>query len=208
MYYDVNSGIIFYQSLSKEEMCLLIDSIYFIEYNSRKGLYALKQLYFDKTLSIEDSSFRCHVYIDLLMEALGQLYSRFFAPNNSAEMLIEQAKNNRKQFSIDETNVIFRARPLRNYVTHIDERNYSLISDEKYYGTFNCLYPGMDESAKVDLLNSNNPQANLLDLIDMKYRIIDPEGQFVDVDLNLIEEELTRISKLSSFLWKELMPRA
>lgn len=182
--------------ISKEDNSLIFDSLYYLRYNSQKALYALSQLYYSENESLEDNAFRCHVYLDLLMEAVGQLNKRLWG-----KVKPKSIKTNfgsfARLFGLDKTSMIYIANGARNYITHVDERNTKFIKNNSYFGSFNFIYESLDKNTKNTLLANSEKQGNLLDLTSMHYRIVDSKQEIVDIDLELLKEEMKKVHRES-----------
>ncbi len=190
---------------SAERNIYLFDNTYNIKYNSQKGLYAVEQITKMSGEGNEDC-FLYHVYIDLLFEAVGMLNDRFIKKEKSKipEKIIDV---NIKNYTFDKIKYpIISRKDIRNFIIHIDERYYDLIRANNYYGTFNVIFKNMEDDIENDFLRKDRPQNNLLNLKEMKYRILDPnngdgEAIFKEVNLMDLKGELEIINKQAEFIW-------
>ena len=95
----------------------------------------------------------------------------------------------------------------RNFIEHIDERDERLVDSNNYFGTFNMIFSGMDMNTRKDLLKTDKPQNNLLNLEDMSYTIFESNGGAVSqktISILQLETELRDINEISNKLWSFL----
>lgn len=133
-----------------------------------------------------------------------------FKPNTrkASDNLKHQARINIKEYDYTDDNYpLLNDKDFRNFIEHIDEKDSVLIEDGNYYGTFNLIYPNMDENLKKELLNSKQKQNNLLNLETMDYRIVFIENESLqEKTINLIElkNELIGINRISEIIWNAI----
>ena len=206
--YDPKTGAFFYGNDECGKIGLLQkESAYYLKFNTQKALYAidqLKQKY--ESTSLPEKCFHYHVYVDLLFEAVGLIYNRFVCTKSSVPAdVLKLQQMNCQQYEFDVNNYpLLHNKSFRNFIEHIDERDERLAESGNYFGTFNMIFEGMDTDTRQDLLKSNKPQNNLLNLEDMTYTILElKNGIPVQSSISIVEleKEIERILYVSAKLW-------
>lgn len=178
---------------------------YYIKFNAEKALFALEQL--DQLASsAQPDCTRCHIYSDLLLDGCGMVRKFFVAGNkNVSDEHEKQVAENRYVYEYDESKYpAISSCKFRNFVEHIEERINCLIARGSFFGTFNVIYPGMDDGLRRGLSDVNRQQNNTLDLESMTYRIVDRPGEPVcELNLNKLRQELVLILERTNIVWNE-----
>lgn len=178
---------------------------YYIKFNAEKALFALDQLDQLATSAQPDCT-RCHIYSDLLLDGCGMVRKFFVTGNkNVRDEHEEQVTENRYVYEYDEGKYpAISSCEFRNFIEHIEERTDRLIAGDSFFGTFNVIYPGMDDELRRDLTDIDRLQNNTLDLESMTYRIVDRPGEpACELDLNELRQELCLILKRADIVWSE-----
>lgn len=187
------------------------ETTYYLKYNIEKAIYSLDKI-MKRKIDYSEFSNRCvyyHFYIDNLLNSLGHIRRRFF--NNNVEQ--ERIERNRKEYNYILINEhgksicnypIIGDNNIRNFIEHIDEKDEVLMNIGIYYGSFNVIYKGMNQRLKIELLNNEKKQNNLLNLLTKEYKILTVEnGTVKEYKLNLVEleEELKELKKINDKIW-------
>ncbi|MBE5820079.1 MAG: hypothetical protein E7310_04645 [Clostridiales bacterium] len=190
------------------------ETTYYLKYNIEKAIYSLDKI-MKRKIDYSEFSNRCvyyHFYIDNLLNSLGHIRRRFF--NNNVEQ--ERIERNRKEYNYILINEhgksicnypIIGDNNIRNFIEHIDEKDEVLMNIGIYYGSFNVIYKGMNQRLKIELLNNEKKQNNLLNLLTKEYKILTVEDGIVkEYKLNLIEleQELKELKKINDKIWSFL----
>ena len=191
------------------EFPFLFNDTYYIRYNSKKAIFALKKILNKKSIKKEEeSSFYYHIYIDLLFEAVGQINDRFVEKKECSETMKKRLKRNREDYSFSEESYpLLFDKGFRNYIEHISSKNEKLINNNRFYGTFNFIHYEMKTKTIKELTDKNKPQNNLLNLIDRTYNIAtmkESEIVFKSISLDGLKKELEKIYRISSKIWKNI----
>ena len=151
-----------------------------------------------------------HIYIDLLMNAIGLIINRFKQWENSSAKIKEASKKNCAEYEFNSNNYPnLNNKDFRNFIEHIDERNEKLIESNKYFGTFNVIHEKLDKKTYTDLTNPEKPQNNILNLNDFTYTILDVENNKVSYKLKTIsllelKSELENLEERNTMIWRYL----
>lgn len=209
--YDPKTGTFFYGDDEAGKIGMLQkESAYYLKFNSEKALYAIDQLKQEyKGVSLADKCFHYHVYVDLLFEAVGLIYNRFVCTRRNAPAnVLKLQQMNRQQYEFDESRFpLLHDKSFRNFIEHINERDERLVDSNNYFGTFNMIFSGMDMNTRKDLLKTDKPQNNLLNLEDMSYTILESNGGAVTqktISILQLETEIKDINEISNKLWSFL----
>lgn len=207
--YDPKTGAFYFGDTESGRIGLLQrESAYYIKFNSAKAMYAFKKLKSEFCGTTEEKCFYYHVYLDLLFEATGLVSSRFIRKNNVNANVKQMIEYNRQQYEFDESNYpLLNNRFFRNFIEHIDEKDEKLVEKEGFFGTFNLIFPGMDEETRKELLRKDKPQNNLLNIEDMTYTILRVQNNALmpnRICLNQLENELRQINIIAESIWSHL----
>lgn len=207
--YNPNTGE--WSENAKEDFKEHFETTYYLKYNIEKAIYSLEKIMKPK-IDFSEFSNRCvyyHFYIDNLLNAIEHIRRRFF--NNNANQ--ERIERNKKEYNYTLISKqrneicnypIIGDNKIRNFIEHIDERDEKLMNIGMYYGGFNVIYKGMNRQLKIDLLNNEKQQNNLLNLLTKEYNILTIEKGIVkDYKLNLVElkKELKELKKINDRIW-------
>lgn len=179
------------------------ETAYYLKYNLEKAHYAIEKIY-SKNINFQDYCNKCvyyHIYIDLLMEAIGQIRSRFNKGIKNKEYN-DIRENNCKSYDFRKDNFpILYEKEFRNFVTHIDERNIDFILENKGVGGFNVIFEDTTESEKEAYLNFKL-QNNTLDLVNKIYYIYsNKKNKMMNLKLDLLKEELKKLEEINNIIW-------
>lgn len=179
------------------------ETAYYLKYNLEKAYYAIEKIY-SKNINFQEYSNKCvyyHIYIDLLMEAIGQIRSRFNKGAKNKEYN-EIRKNNCKSYDFSRANFpILYEKEFRNFVTHIDERNIDFILENKGVGGFNVIFEDTTESEKEAYLDFKL-QNNTLDLVNKIYYIYSKKkNKMINLKLDLLRKELKKLEEINNIIW-------
>ena len=183
-----------------------LDNIYYIRYYSKKALFALDKIFDNVDISnLEEAAFYYHVFIDMLFDAVGLLNDRFIEKKYYSIEMKYNVDKNKKEYNFNNDNYpLLNDKSFRNFIEHIHQRNDELIKNNIYYGTFNFVHPNMEKELMDNLLDSQKPQNNYLNLIDESYNIIDIQSKKPvqkKISLRELEKELMLINKYSNNIW-------
>lgn len=210
--YDYNDGsYTFYVDRWPKESVYKFETTYYIRYNSSKALFAISKLFGPFKGNLEERCFYYHVYLDLLFESVGQLINRFNPikkhDSNIWNNIENQAKNTRKEYGYDiGAYKLLKDKDFRNFIEHIDEKDEVLVNENKFFGTFNLIYPHMNKKSKEELLDDKKPQNNLLNLIDKTYTIYFVNNRnnkkgIKTINLKELKQEIENINMISNRIW-------
>lgn len=210
--YDYETGAyIFRKDTWPNESIYKKETTYYIKYNSKKALYALSKLFGPFKGCLEERCFYYHVYLDILFEAVGQITNRTKEPTkkdkNNYTNMEKQAEVSRKEYGFDkEEYKVLQNNKIRNFIQHINEKDEVLINDNLYHGTFNLIYQHMSKKTKRELLNTEKPQNNLLNLCDKTYTIYYVDNktgkkEMIIVDLKELYKDIESINIISNKIW-------
>ncbi len=179
------------------------ENAYYIGYNIEKAQFAIKNI-FIQNIDFTKFSNPCtyyHIQIDILMEALGQITSRFI-PNNRNLKKYEEIKNiNRSSydFTSEEYPILYNRR-IRNYVTHINEKNIDSIIQHKGLSGFNIIAPHINPEYDEKFL-SQKCSHNTLNLLDSTYYVYNiTEEKYESINLKDLKIELNKLSERNSII--------
>lgn len=206
--YDIKTGV-YSQCVDsfKNESLHKKETTYYLKYNSDKGLYAIERLYENYEGTLQEMCTYYHMHLDMLFQAVGMIINRFNPQKKKGNILL-QSENNCIEYDFNTENYpLLSDKSFRNFIEHIDERDEILIEKKAYYGTFNLIYPHMDNKLKEELLNENKQQNNLLNLENMTYTILDIEKNDTKdivkkvIDISRLKEEILKINNISKTIW-------
>ena len=214
--YDPKSKVYYYcEDTFPNEHKYRFEATYYIQYYSQKAIYAFDMI--EEGLKQDQTDcFYYHVYKDLLFEACGSLAHRFNMKPKDEENLDEreqQVRNNRYEYSYTSENypILSSAWLFRNFIEHLDERSDEIIKEDYFQGTFNVVFPFMDDEKKDEYTENIKLNVNLLDLSAMEYRVFcrnKTDGEVKDtiktIDLNGLVGEVKRINEIASRIWEYL----
>lgn len=182
------------------------ETAYYLKYNLEKAKYALEKIY-STDVDFQKYSNQCiyyHIYIDLLMEAIGQIRNRFIQKRKGGKYN-EIRKNNCKSYDFNETNYpILFEEEFRNFVTHIDERNIDFIKNNNGVGGFNVIFYDTSKYERDAYLNFKS-QNNTLDLVNKIYYIYsNKKEKTIYLELELLKKELKKLEEINNIIWSYL----
>ena len=189
-----------------EDIDILLADAYHIRYNTRKAIYAYNQLQnLVSGSGNEDDCFYCHIYVDMLFQACGMINKRFWNIKDrpDGENLLGEYEFSKENYPILSSMI-----KDRNHIEHIDEREYIQFHRDVLRGTFNVVFPDMNQEIKAALLSEQKPISNILNLEDMTYTIIEPcrkGGPLVTkkTELCKLYEEIEKLSVKSNLVWEK-----
>ena len=204
--YDPKTGA-YYSTVEQfdHEGAYRFEHNYYIKYNCQKALFAIGQLENNRGNNQNDCQ-TCHYYLDLLFEATGLIINRFRTSGKDSNRE-KQIKNNIIEYEFsDKEYPLLSNKNFRNFLEHIDEKDEVLIDKGIFFGTFNVIFPKMDDSVKNDLLNPNKKQNNILDLEKMTYSILfSPKNSdtIIPLDISIIDlkREISELGERSQTIW-------
>lgn len=185
------------------------DNTYYINYYSRKALFAIEKLYDNINISdIKEAAFYYHIYTDMLFNAIGLINDRFIAKKRYSKILKENIEINKKEYDFSNVNYPnISDKVFRNFIEHINQKCEQLIKYKKYYGTFNFIHQDMNQKSIEELLSDEKKQNNILNLINRTYRIFyvnDGVTYTKEVSIDDLKMELTKIYEISNNIWNYL----
>ena len=183
-----------------------LDNTYYIKYYSKKALFALEKLFKDIDISnLEEASFYYHVYSDMLFDAVGLLNDRFVVKKRYSDKMKCCVDRNKKEYNFNiKTYPLLNDKSFRNFIEHINQRSDDLIKNNMYHGTFNFVHPKMKKDLIAELLDTQKPQNNFLNIINKTYNILDIESNNPipkKISLKKLEKELKQINRYSNIIW-------
>lgn len=205
--FDPKTGWYSYGSESfQNEGKYRFEATYYIKYNSQKGLYAYRSI-IDGINNGNRDCFYYHVYLDLLLNASGALYKRFHIKKDYSSERKKQVENNIKEYEYNYSNypTLESVNLVRNFLEHLDERGERLINNDLFQGTFNVVFPEMNDKEKQEYRGNLKLKTNLLDLELMTYSIYNDDESIdeeMSIDLEELNEELKRIHITSLTIWE------
>lgn len=188
-----------------DKICYDFETTYYLKYNIEKAKIALNKLFKEES-EVSQYSNRCvyyHIYIDLLMQAMGQIANRFLHLNKENEEEQKIRNKNQEEYQFNNKNYpLLSNKKIRNFVEHIDEKNLIFIRNNGGVGGFNVIFEETTEEDEKGFLNTKT-QNNTLDLKNHRYCIYDNrEQKTISLDLNKLCLELKSLSETNEKIWK------
>lgn len=173
------------------------EATYYLKYNIEKALIALKNI-FKTDIDFSEYSNYCvyyHIQIDSLMQACGQIHDRFLG-NDEARKEINCINYDFNK----EIYPLLSSKVCRNFIEHINQRNYNLINEYGKVGGFNTINKDTKIiKEKLTLL----PHNNCLDLENYLYYYYDnTQKQNGFVDLKALKVELEKLSERNKKIFR------
>lgn len=189
----------------KDEFYYDFETTYYLKYNIEKAKMALNKLYKEESEATQYSN-RCvyyHIYIDLLMQAMGQIANRFLHLNKEKEEEQRIRNKNQKEYQFNNENYpLLSNKIFRNFVEHIDEKNLIFIRENGGVGGFNVIFEETTEEEEKGFLNIKR-QNNTLNLKKHCYFIYDNrEQKMISLNLDELYLELNQLSEINQTIWE------
>ncbi len=196
--YDPKTGIWIDTNERKYEF----ETAYYLKYNLEKAKFAIEKIY-SKDINFQEYSNKCvyyHIYIDLLMESMGQILNRFEL--NGKNKYDDIRKNNCKSYDFNQVNYpVLCEKEFRNFVTHIDERNIDFILKNKGVGGFNVIFDDTPENEKKAYLNFKL-QNNTFDLVHKIYYIYSNKKEStINLKIELLKNDIKKLEEINNVIW-------
>ena len=139
--FDPKTGIYYYSIPEFEnESSYHFEHTYYIQFNSKKALYLIDQLYLLDMCS-KDAIFHSHVFIDAIFQSAGLILNRFRCDKATGNNK-KQIDKNRKEYEFDEIEYpLLSDRDFRNFIEHIEEKDQKLIDNNVFFWYFQCHLP-------------------------------------------------------------------
>lgn len=196
--YDVKTGI----WIDTNQKLYEFETAYYLKYNLEKANFAIEKIY-SKENNFQEYSNKCvyyHIYIDLLMEAIGQILNRFELKGKNK--YDEIRKNNCKSYGFNPKNYpVLYEKEFRNFVTHIDERNIDFILKNKGVGGFNVIFEETPENEKKAYLNFKL-QNNTFDVVNKIYYIYSNKREStINLKIDLLKKDIKKLEEINNIIW-------
>ncbi len=179
------------------------ENAYYLGYNIEKAQFAISNI-LTQNVDFTKYSNPCtyyHIQVDILIEALGQISSRFIPNDRNLQKYEEIKTNNRTSydFTSEEYPILYN-RKIRNYVTHINERNIDSIIQHKGLSGFNIVAPHINPEYDKKYL-SPKCSHNTLNLLDNTYYVYNiTEEKYESINLKDLGIELNKLSERNSII--------
>lgn len=182
------------------------ENAYYLKYNIEKAIFALNMILEQKPdfNIFSNNIVYYHTFLDLLIEALGQISSRF-NKNNKKYKTDEKYKDvinlniSNYDFTYDNYPNLS-IRKVRNFVTHINEYNIDFINENSSVGGFNVIFNDSDVEF-IDALKDKKKHNNTLDLRNNIYYVTSANGKEYKLFIKEVKIELTNLKERNDIIY-------